>query len=81
MTVTVCAVFQLLGVNVRDGALTVVSPVSPDTTDSTTSEVGCASSTTVNVSVEPASVTDVPPPDSAMVNPAVSSSVVVTVTV
>ena len=47
----------------------------------TTSEVGCAESTTVKVSVVPASETLVDPPDCATVNPAVSLSVVVADTV
>ncbi len=46
----------------------------------TTSDVGCASRTTVNVSVLPDSATAVEPPVSAMVNPATSLSVVVTET-
>ena len=46
-----------------------------------TSDVGCASRTTVNVSVVPDSSTSVDPFVSDIVNPATSSSVVVTVTV
>ena len=40
VTVTVCAVFQLLLVKVRLEALTVASPVSPELTVITTSLVG-----------------------------------------
>ena len=47
----------------------------------TTSDVGCASRTTVNVSVLPDSATAVEPSVSAIVKPATSSSVVVTETV
>ena len=80
VTVTVCAVFQFAGVNVS-GLLTVASPVSLDVTVRTTSDVGWASRTTVNVSVLPASVTSVDPSNSSTVNPATSSSVVSTETV
>ena len=61
--------------------VTVASPVSLDVMLSTTFEAGCALSTTVNVSVVPDSLTLVDPPDSVMVNPATSLSVVVTETV
>ena len=47
----------------------------------TTSVVGCASRTTVNVSVVPDSSTSVDPSVSSTVNPAVSSSRVSTETV
>ena len=80
VTVTVCGVSQFAGVKVS-GLLTVASPVSLETTVITTSEVGWASRTTVNVSVLPASVTSVAPSSSTMVNPATSSSVVSTETV
>ena len=80
VTVTVCAVSQLTGVNVS-GLLTVASLVSSDVTVNTTSDVGWASRTTVNVSVLPASVTSVAPSSSTMVKPATSSSVVSTETV
>ena len=45
-------------VNVNVAAETVTLPVSADVTVSTTSLDGCASSTTVNVSVPPASATE-----------------------
>ena len=51
-------------------------------TEITTSEIGCASRTTVKSSVVvPSSATVVVPPDSITVNPATSLSVVVTDTV
>ena len=56
------------------------SPVSLEVTPNTTLPVGSEFRTTVKVSVEPASLTEVPLV-SVMVKPAVSSSVVVTVTV
>ena len=80
VTVTVCGVSQLPFVKVR-ALVTVASPVSLEERESTTSEVGCALRTTVNVSVVPVSATVVDPPVSAMVNPATSLSVVVAVTV
>ena len=80
VTVTVCGVSQLPFVNVRV-LVTVASPVSLEEIASTTSDVGWASRTTVNVSVVPDSSTLVDPLLSAMVNPAESSSVVVAVTV
>ena len=80
MTVTVCAVSQLTGVNVS-GLLTVASPVSSDVIVKTTSDVGCASSTTVNMSVLPDSSTSVVASVSSIVNPGVSSSSVSTETV
>ncbi len=70
VTVTVCAVFQLAEVKVRDAGLTVASPTSPLLTLKTTLEFGGASSTTVKVSVVPDSSTWVDPPDSVTVNPA-----------
>ena len=81
VTVTVCAVFQLLLVKVRLDALTVASPVSPEVTVITTSLEGWAVNTTVKASVPPASVTDVLPLVSVTVKPAESLSVVVTATV
>ena len=60
VTVTVCGVSQFAGVNVSDPDI-VASPVSLDVNAITTSDVGCASSTTVNVSVPPASVTSTDP--------------------
>ena len=80
MTVTVCAVSQLTGVNVS-GLLTVASLVSSDVTVNTTSDVGWASRTTVNMSVVPDSSTSIDPSSSSIVNPATSSSVVSTETV
>ena len=80
--VTVCAVFQLDDVNVIDVGDTVASPVSSEDKTRMTFEVGSESRTTVNVSAEAApvrvSVTVIDVPDS--VNPAVSLSVVATVT-
>ena len=61
--------------------MTVASPVSLEVIVSTTSEAGSASRTTVNVSVVPDSATLVEPSVTAIVNPATSSSVVVTETV
>ena len=80
VTVRVCGVSQFAGVKVS-GLVPVASPVSLETTVMTTSEVGWASRTTVNVSVVPASVTSVAPSSSTMVKPATSSSVVSTETV
>ena len=59
----------------------VASPVSLEVNAMTTSDVGWALRTTVNVSVPPASVTSVAPLSSTMVNPATSSSAVNTATV
>ena len=61
--------------------VTVASPVSPEANCKTTFSVGCAFRTTVKVSVVPDSSTLVDPPDSVIVKPACSSSVVVTETV
>ena len=58
VTVMVCAVSQFELVNVNWAGDTVTSPVSADPTDTTTLDAGWASSTTVNESVPPASVTD-----------------------
>ena len=80
VTVTVCGVSQLAAVKVI-GEDTDDSPMSFHVTVRTTSDVGCASSTTVNVSVVPDSSTSVDPPNSTTVNPATSSSVVDTETV
>ena len=80
VTVTVCGVFQFSLVKVS-GLFTVASPVSPEVTASTTLEFGWAFRTTVNVSVLPLSETLVDPSVCAMVNPAVSLSVVETETV
>ena len=80
VTVTFCAVSQFADVNVSE-LVTVASPVSADEIERTTSVVGCAFNTTVKRSVDPASVTLVDPSVSAIVNPATSSSVVVTETV
>ena len=62
MTVTVCAEFQFPDVKVSE-LVTVASPVSLDVMLSTTFEAGCASNTTVKVSVVPDSLTLVDPPD------------------
>ena len=80
VTVTVWAVSQFADVKVSE-EVTVASPVSEETMSNTTSDNGSALSTTVNVSVPPASVTPVDPSVSATVNPATSSSVVDTETV
>ena len=80
VTVTVLGVFQFSGVKVN-GVFTVASPVSEEETRKTTLESGCAFNTKVNVSVVPDSATLVDPPDSAIVNPATSLSVVATATV
>ena len=80
VTVTVCGVSQLTGVKVTLAG-TVASPVSSDVIVRTTSEVGCASRTTVNISVLPDSSTSVAASVSSIVNPATSSSRVSTETV
>ena len=80
VTVTVWAVSQFAEVKVN-ALVTVASPVSLEEIERTTSESGSASKTTVNVSVVPDSSTLVDPSVSAIVNPATSSSVVVTETV
>ena len=77
VVVIVCGVSQLAEVKVTDIGFTVTSASSPEVTESTTSSVGSASRTIVNVSVVPDSSTSVNPSDSAIVNPATSSSVVV----
>ena len=51
-------------VNVRVEGETVASPVSADVAETTTSDVGCASSTTVKVPVVPASETVAVAPES-----------------
>ena len=80
VTVTVCGVSQLTGVKVTLAG-TVASPVSSDVIVRTTSEVGSASRTTVNMSVLPDSSTSVAASVSSIVNPATSSSRVSTETV
>ena len=80
VTVTVCGVSQFAGVKVTLAG-TVASPVSSDVIVRTTSDVGCASSTTVNMSVVPDSSTSVAASVSSIVNPGVSSSDVSTETV
>ena len=76
VTVTVCGVSQFAEVKVS-GLLRVASPVSSDVIVRTTSEVGSASRTTVNVSVLPDSSTSVDSSVSSIVNPGASSSRVV----
>ena len=76
----VCGVSQFTEVKVKR-LVTVTSSVSEETSWITTSDVGCASRTMVKVSVVPDSSTLVDPSVSVMVNPAVSSSVVVAETV
>ena len=71
----VCGVFQLALVKVSV-PVTVASPMSSEVMVRTTSDVGWAVRTTVNVSVVPVSETPVDPLVSTMVNPALSSSVV-----
>ena len=80
VTVTFCGVSQFVSVNVS-GLVTVASPVSEELISSTTFDDGSALSTTVKTSVFPDSSTPVDPPVSAIVNPATSSSAVVTETV
>ena len=79
--VNVCGVAQFDDVNVNPIPApppTCASPESLEADQITTSDAGSASSTTVNVSVVPASVTDTDVVDN--VNPAVSSSATVAVT-
>ena len=71
---------QLPVVNVSVALSTVASATDPLLTVSTTSDSGCASSTTSNESVPALSATTVEPDDSVTVNPAVSSSVQATAT-
>ena len=61
--------------------VTDVSVESEEVIENTTSVIGRPVRTTVKRSVDPASVTPVDPSVSAMVNPATSSSAVVTETV
>ena len=77
MTVTVWAVSQFADVNVSE-LVTVASPESDDEIERTTSDSGALSRTTVKVSVFPDSLTPVDPSVSVIVNPATSSSAVVT---
>ena len=77
MSVTVCAVAQLPGVNVSVAGAAVTSSLSLLVTVNTTSLSGCASNTTVNVSVVPDSSTVAVVLLS--VKPATSSSVTSTV--
>ena len=76
VTVTVCGVSQLTGVKVTLAG-TVASPVSSDVIVRTTSDVGWASRTTVNMSVLPDSSTSVAASVSSIVKPGASSSRVV----
>ena len=80
VTVMVCGVSQFAAVKVTLAG-TVASPVSSDVIVRTTSEVGSASRTIVNVSVLPDSSTSVAASVSSIVNPATSSSRVSTETV
>ena len=79
VTVTVCGVFQFAGVKVRLTGETVPSLVLLDDKSMVTSAVGSVLSTTVKVSVPPASVV-VRPEMGFTVIPGVSLSVLVTVT-
>ena len=80
VTVTVCAVSQLLVVKVSE-LVTLTSVSSSVEMSRTTSVSGCASRTTVNVSVLPDSSTSVAASVSVTVNSGMSSSVVVTATI
>ena len=66
---------QFAEVNVRE-LVTEVSVESEEVIENTTSVIGRPVRTTVKRSVDPASVTSVDPPVSAIVNPATSSSAV-----
>ena len=77
VTVTVCAMFQFMAVNVRVAGFAVASPGSLLPTATVTAAVGWVASATVNVSMPPASVVSVDPPVSTTVRPAVSLSVMV----
>ena len=81
VTVTVCGVFQFAGVKVSVVTESVPSVRSPLVKLITTSDAGCALSTTVNASLVAASEVPVLPPLSAMVKPGESLSVLVTETV
>ena len=86
VTVMVCAVFQLLSVNVSAEALRECSVLSAPVMETVTSAVGLLSRTTVNVEVEPASVVSRLPSPSvvpvwAMVMPELSLSDVLRVVV
>ena len=78
VTVTVCGVSQFDEVKVSAAGETVVSPVSALDSENTTLPVGSESRTTVNVAVVSFSDTAAVVPD--RVNPAVSSSTTVTLT-
>ena len=77
VTVTVCAVFQFALVNVSDAGDTVPAAVSSDDRSTSTSAVGSAVNTTVNVAVPPASVV-VRPEVGVTVTPDASLSVLLT---
>ena len=77
VTVTVCGIFQLAGVNVRLAGSTVPSAVSVELSAIVTSAVGCDVRTTVYVAVPPASVV-VRPKVGETVMPVASLSVLVT---
>jgi|AJXC01.1.fsa_nt_gi hypothetical protein len=68
VTVMVCGVSQFNGEKVKVPVV-VASPVSSGLIKITTSDVGCASRTIVNVSVVPDSDTSVDPSDSTMGEP------------
>src|SRR6186713_2797034 len=79
VTVTVCAIFQVVAVKVSEAGDTVASAIFDDASGTVTSSVGCEVSTIVKVADGPAaSVTTSGPPETVI--PAVSSSVVVTPT-
>ena len=77
VTVTVCAVFHVVPVNVRLPGAAVPSPVSWLATDTVTATLGALSNATVNVAASPASVVL---PETAPTSSPPSSSVTITVT-
>ena len=77
---TVCGVFQSPVVKVKLAGETVTSAVSAELKSITTFPVGMVSSSIVNVSVVPVSLTVEEPALSVIVNPTVSMSVTLTLT-
>src|SRR5690349_19186796 len=78
VTVTVCATFQVVAVNVSETGPTLASAVFEAASGTVTTPVGCDARMIVKLAADPASVTVSGPP--VTVIPAVSSSVVVTLT-
>ena len=78
VTVTVCGLFQFVGVNVNVPAETVPSPVLPEATVTGTFMVGLVSRTTVNETPLPASLVVMAVLDTLI--PALSLSALVTET-